>query len=169
MAQQAVNFDAVLLARAQRLAVLEYTVRTNSDRRLVLSFKIGDEQYGIALSDITEVVPTGQIAKVPGAAAHFAGVTQIRGEIKSLVDLSSLLSAKSGSDGQKAYVVLLKEGDGEIGLLITSLQTVVSVQPARDYLSQNSIQGASSELIEAVTKSDLRILNCRAILARCNT
>ena len=51
---------------------------------------IGKERYGIDLPDVAEVLPPVAPTPVPGAPAVFAGVINVHGEIRPVIDLRRL-------------------------------------------------------------------------------
>ncbi len=52
---------------------------------------IGAERYAVELRDVEEVLPPVRATPVPGAAAVFAGVINVHGEIRPVMDLRRLL------------------------------------------------------------------------------
>jgi purine-binding chemotaxis protein CheW len=52
---------------------------------------IGEDRYGIELTDVREVVPEPLLTPVPGAPAAVLGVVNLRGEVVPVLDTARLL------------------------------------------------------------------------------
>jgi hypothetical protein len=80
------------VARAgRRLSQASGSRRSRTKRLPVIVLGIGKERYGIDLPDVAEVLPPVRATPVPGAAAVFAGVINVHGEIRPVIDLRRLL------------------------------------------------------------------------------
>ena len=80
-----------------------------SDRSLVeklLLVRVLDELFGIPLDEVRQLVPMGYVARVPGASDFILGVTQHRGEIIPVVDLTTLFGGASvARDGDATLMI----------------------------------------------------------------
>ena len=99
-------------------------------------FRVEKERYGIPLSSIREVVvPPGRFTRVPRAPAAVSGVMNLRGRVVTVIQLGGLLGlAGPGTrDPRTERVVLLDRGRRDLGLLVTDvdgIETVEKVVPA---------------------------------------
>src|SRR5688572_24737474 len=74
---------ALLLARESKTAI----ELTYSDRLLVIAFQVGDHRFAVEVKDVQEIVTLSQIVRVPCVPDFVAGITNVRGNIVTLVDL----------------------------------------------------------------------------------
>lgn len=58
---------------------------------LLLLFQLGENLYAIDTAEVVEIVPIMQIAKVPAAPTHIAGVFNYHSRIVPVIDLSLLI------------------------------------------------------------------------------
>ena len=65
------------------------------------------------------------IARVPGSSEHFLGVTSVRGTILPVLNFSYVLSEKP-DDLTGKYIVILKDGDDNLGLPVHNVLKVSS-------------------------------------------
>lgn len=119
------RLESVWRRRADRLArrpVLEEAAR---DGRQVIVLGIGDERYGIDFPDVAEVLPPVLVTPVPGAAALFAGVVNLRGEIRPVIDLRTLLGIGAATgNGNGSRVILLRRDGREMGLRADTVERI---------------------------------------------
>ena len=57
------------------------------ERRIYITFKMGDELFAIDVQYVREVIDLSPIARVPTAPAHLRGVVNVRGKAVPVVDL----------------------------------------------------------------------------------
>src|SRR5688500_10429476 len=86
------RLHAAFLKRAAQLAARTSETTAGAAARSVLCFTLGQERYGIVLSDLSEIMPMGVSTPVPGAPTELIGVINLRGEIRAVLDLGRLLS-----------------------------------------------------------------------------
>jgi len=85
---------------------------------------LGAERYGIALRDVVEAIPFARCTPVPGARSELLGVINVRGEVRSVVDLARLLGLPKTEEKRAGYILLLRRQGQEIGLRVEQLEQV---------------------------------------------
>jgi len=167
------RMEAVWRGRAHRLSQRPLLEANRQDARPVIVLGIGKERYGIDFPDVAELLPPVKITPVPGAAAVFAGVVNIHGEIRPVIDLRRLLglaAVEQGAavgDDAPARVILLRSlgnagNDGrEMGLRVDSVEQIGWIG-AEDLESAGS---AASKYIRRSTKDLLMLLSTEALFA----
>ena len=88
---------------------------SRDDPARVLVFRMGDERFGIPLSDVHEVLDAQPIQRVPDAANTVLGVTSIRGALTTVYDVRTLLSSGGTVDGA---LLVFDRGDRRIAVAI---------------------------------------------------
>jgi len=81
----------------------------------LLVFRVGNERFGVPLSDVDEVVDAQTIQRVPDAAAAVLGVASIRGVLVTVYDPRPLLLVDGAVDGA---MLLFARGDRRAALAI---------------------------------------------------
>ncbi len=90
--------------------------------------KIGDEQYGIDISFIDNIVRMQRITRVPKAASHYVGIINIRGEVVPV--MSARLKMGLGDDEitkQSRIIILKLELQGTVGVLVDEVKEVLTL------------------------------------------
>jgi len=90
----------------------------------VLVFSLGTETYGISITDLAEVLPTATCTPVPRAAAEIEGVINLRGELRSVIDLRRILSLPPAADASGSCILMLRNEGNEIGLRVGRVEKV---------------------------------------------
>jgi chemotaxis signal transduction protein len=157
------EMEAVWQGRADRLAKRPVPERTGQSDLPVIVLGIGKERYGVDLTDVAEILPPVRITPVPGAAAAFAGVVNVHGEIRPVIDLRRLLGIGTTGNGDPARVILLRRDGREMGLQIDSVDQIEWIGDA------NLFQHTSSKYVRRSTEDLLMLLSTEELFAELNT
>ncbi|HUB34047.1 MAG TPA: chemotaxis protein CheW [Bryobacteraceae bacterium] len=114
-------------ARAESLARSDKTAGPEMDGDSIMIFRLARERYALPLASVSEVVTGVEPVPVPGAPARVAGVIQLRGEIKPVFSLAHALGLSESRDSDAATVLLLRHGEGEVGLHVGPVEGVRTV------------------------------------------
>jgi chemotaxis signal transduction protein len=121
--REAKAVEAVWRERAQRLSQRPVSAGSAQDAFPVLVLGVAKERFGIDLPDVAEVLPALCPTPVPGAAAVFAGVINVHGEIRPVINLKRCLGMQSAGDSPQR-VILLRQDGRELGLQIDSVEHI---------------------------------------------
>jgi len=93
-----------------------------------LIFKLKDNQYGVPLSDVKEVIGLPNCTFVPGAPAYFLGLINLRGRVVSAIDLKMKMGVSMESNETKRPAVIIIEiGEITLGCVVDSINEVMSI------------------------------------------
>ena len=90
--------------------------------------KIGDEQYGIDISYIDNIVRMQSITRVPHVQPYFAGVINIRGEVVPVMSIRLKMGLETDEYTDKTRIIIVKaENNAPIGLIVDEVKEVVTL------------------------------------------
>lgn len=102
-------------------------VDTSNKERHIL-FQLGEMAYTVKLSEVKEVMREPKLSVVPGMPNWVSGVTNVRGEIATIVDLPKFLDLDSSTNGRRA-LLLCSTSEGLIGFLVNEVNGIKRFQP----------------------------------------
>ena len=73
-----------------------------------LLFGVGEQRYGLDVSQVVEVVPAVPLRKIPGVPEYVAGVFCYKGTIVPVLDLNQLLSGVPALKRYSTRMVLVR-------------------------------------------------------------
>ena len=80
---------------------------------------IGNEQYGLDISYVDNIVRMCKITRVPKAPAHYIGVINLRGEIVPLMSLRRKMNLEDDVFTDITRIIILKtEEQGLVGIVV---------------------------------------------------
>ena len=90
--------DRIYRMRAELLA-RPVSHREDSESEEIMIVRIGGARYGIALPEIAEVTGGSTCAPVPGAPPEVAGLIQVRGEVRPVLNAGHILGVSEDDSG----------------------------------------------------------------------
>ncbi|MBR1470787.1 MAG: purine-binding chemotaxis protein CheW [Lachnospiraceae bacterium] len=93
--------------------------------------RIGDEQYGIDIKYIDNIVRMQQITRVPQVPGYFKGVINLRGEVLPVLSLRVKMGLNQDEITKDTRIIIIKMDQHEpIGVMVDSVKEVVNLSSA---------------------------------------
>ena len=90
--------------------------------------KIGEEQYGIDISYIDNIVRMQRITRVPKAASHYVGIINLRGEVVPVMSARLKMGLEDDVITKQSRIIILKlELQGLVGMLVDEVKEVLTL------------------------------------------
>ena len=86
----------------------------------IVVFKLGDEHFAVETDRVQSINDIMSITRVPKAPKYIKGLINLRGSIKSLVDLNLLLNVNH--ENEQNNIIILTVEDEEIGILVDEVE-----------------------------------------------
>lgn len=97
-----------------------------------LTFRIGNEHYGLELSQTREIIEFSGITEVPLMPNFLRGVINLRGEVVPVIDLAVRLGRKSIEMQKRTCIIVVELQNNEqnhvLGLLVDSVSEVIDMK-----------------------------------------
>ena len=88
-------------------------------------FNIGDEEFGVDITQVREIVRLLDITYMPKAPEFIEGVVNLRGQIVAIIDLAKRLGIPSSPRGERTRIVIVEIGENTIGMVVDSVSEVL--------------------------------------------
>lgn len=97
-----------------------------------LTFRLGDEEYGIDILKVQEIRGYDAITQISNAPQFIKGVVNLRGTIVPIVDMRIKFRLGSATYDQFTVVIILNVGIRVVGIVVDGVSDVLSL--TRDQL-----------------------------------
>jgi purine-binding chemotaxis protein CheW len=99
----------------------------------VLSFRLGEETYGVDILAVKEIRGWAPVTRIPQSSEHVLGVLNLRGAIVPIMDLRRLFALNSAEFTPVTVVIVMSlataNGHRECGIVVDAVSDVVDVPP----------------------------------------
>ena len=96
-------------------------------RREFLTFRLGEETYGIDILQVQEIREIELVTRIPHVARFVRGVINLRGAIVPVVDLGLMFGFPQPLALEKASAIVLNTDRRLVGLVVSSVCDVIGL------------------------------------------
>ena len=116
--------------------------------------KIGNEQYGINIKYIDNIVRNQKITRVPKTQTYYKGVINLRGEIIPVMSIRLKLGLEDDEFTDKTRIIIVKIEGATIGVIVDQVREVVTLDDDNtEKITRTSRDDAASGYISSIGKS----------------
>jgi purine-binding chemotaxis protein CheW len=144
---------------AESIIVEKATGASQKSLQIVV-FKLGNEEYGLHIDQIKEVVITPNITRMPQTPSYIKGVANIRGNVIAIFDLEDRFNLTRSEQNNNRYTLVVESEDVKMGLLVNEVPNTVSVNTGDLDESIGIINDANAETnyIKGIIKTGTRLI-----------
>lgn len=97
-----------------------------------LTFRLGDEDYGLEILKVQEIIKMQSITKVPRSPEYVSGVINLRGKVIPVINLRSKFSMEKVDDSEKTCIIVVqirsKENVLTTGVVVDEVSEVLDIR-----------------------------------------
>jgi len=127
------------------------TIQENTLLQLV-TFNIGEEEFGIDILKVQEIIRTMAITKVPNSPPHVEGVIDLRGKVIPVIDLRSRFDLEYRPHDNQTRIIVLEIHRMIVGFVVDGVSEVLRIQSNTVEPPPPVVAGVESEYIKGVGK-----------------
>ena len=99
-----------------------------ADSAQYIVISMGDEQFGIDIKYIDNIVKMQHITRVPNVASYIKGVINLRGEVLPVMSLRLKMGLEADVTTKNTRIIILRlEQYGMIGIIVDEVKEVVTL------------------------------------------
>jgi Chemotaxis signal transduction protein len=100
--------------------------QSNSELQIV-NFTVDDVNYGVPVDQVREVRDMQAVTRVPGAPEYVEGVTNLRGQIITVIDLRKRLGLADGNSSNEKIMIIDLEKSA-VGVVVDTVTEVTTIK-----------------------------------------
>ena len=116
-----------------------------------VTYRLGDETYGINVMQVQEVLRYTEIAPVPGAPDYVLGIINLRGNVVTVIETRSRFGLAPGTTTDNTRIVIIEADEHVVGILVDSVAEVVYLKNSDIDLAPNVSTDDNTKLIQGVS------------------
>lgn len=123
-----------------------------------LRFRVADEDYGVSLMDIREIIKPRDVTEVPRMPDFVAGVISLRGAIIPVFDLRLRLGLAANQLPGRERIVIAKRREGAVGLLVDEVHQVINLAASAIENAPPVLEGIDREFVSGIGRHGQRMI-----------
>ncbi|MEA3559806.1 MAG: chemotaxis protein CheW [Candidatus Thermoplasmatota archaeon] len=128
-----------------------------SERQVVV-FKIGNEEYGVNIHNVKEIIRYITVTKVPETSDHIEGVINLRGEVTAIINLRKIFNMEITEMNEKTRVLIMDMGTRRIGIIVDRVSEVLRLDSDKVLEAKNLGSGEGSKNVQGMGKVGDRLI-----------
>lgn len=124
----------------------------------LVSFKIGDEEFGVDILSVKEINRMLQITRVPNSPNFVEGVINLRGKVIPVIDLRIKLNMERTEYSPDTRIIVVEINNQTVGFIVDSVKEVLRIPESIMEAPPELAAGVDSRYITAVGKLEDRLL-----------
>lgn len=130
---------------------------TSADLQYV-SFRVGDEDFGIDILQVQEIIRPVELTTLPNAPSHVLGVLNLRGRIVPVIDLRRRFGLPEAGWSAEMRIVVADIEGRIVGLRVDAVRAVLRVEGAQTEAPPELATRIGTDFIRSVAKLNERML-----------
>lgn len=123
-----------------------------------VTYKLGEETYGINVMQVQEVLRHTEIAPVPGAPEYVLGIINLRGNVVTVIDTRARFGLEPTELTDNTRIVIIESEEQVVGILVDSVAEVVYLRSSEIDSAPNVGTEESAKFIQGVSNRDGQLL-----------
>ena len=124
----------------------------------LVTFSIGEEEFGVNILKVQEIIRTMEITKVPRAPEFVEGVINLRGKVIPVVNMRTRFHLHPVEHDANTRIVVMEFNQKIVGFLVDGVSEVLRIPASTVEAAPPVVCGIGSEYIRGVGKLEGRLL-----------
>ncbi|MDY6321623.1 MAG: chemotaxis protein CheW [Succinivibrio sp.] len=107
--------------------IVDVGVDNQGELKRWVTFRLGQEIYGVNVMQVREVLRYTDIAPVPGAPTYVLGIINLRGNVVTVIDTRQRFGLPSAEVTDNTRIMIIESESHVVGILVDSVAEVVDL------------------------------------------
>lgn len=135
-------------------------IKEEGETAQYIVLRLGEEQYGIDIRNIDNIVRMQKITRIPKMPPYLKGVINLRGEVIPVVSMRLKMGLAQDEITKQTRIIVLKlEQEGNVGFLVDEVKEVVTLSSGEIEKLTYESKEEKTGLISAVGKHNGELIS----------
>ncbi len=130
----------------------------NEEIRQLVSFVIGEEEFGVDIMIVQEIIRFIEVTHVPNSPEYVEGVINLRGKIIPVIDLRKRFGHVGIDRNSNTRIIVVELSDKVVGFLVDRVKEVIRISSTIIENTPNLVTNVKTRYITGVAKLEDRLL-----------
>lgn len=137
------------------------------EKQMYLIFSLGEEEFGIDISYVTEIIGILPITPTPDVPEYVQGVINLRGKIIPVMDVRIRFNKEIKEYHDRTCIIVATIKEVTIGLIVDSVVEVLSIDNEKISVPPDFNKDYKRKFVKGITNYDKKIrllVECEKLL-----
>jgi purine-binding chemotaxis protein CheW len=121
---------------------------------MYLTFSVGDEEYGMEIDYVMEIITMQPITEVPDVPSYIKGLINLRGKITPVMDVRLRFHKPPKEYDDRTSIIVVMQDDNTIGLIIDTIRDVLTIDDDQIGDPAGVKTGTPNRYIKSIARTD---------------
>ncbi|PHR97695.1 MAG: chemotaxis protein CheW [Blastopirellula sp.] len=124
----------------------------------LVSFRLAQEEYGIEITKVQEIILMGEITRVPQTPEFIKGLINLRNTVIPIVDLRLRFGLEEQQPTDETRIMVMNVAGKTIGIIVDAVSEVLRVTHKQIAPPPPTVAGLGREYLTGLIKLEKRLL-----------
>lgn len=124
------------------------------DERQLVVFRLVEEEFGVEIENVKEIVRLPDITPIPRSPDYVAGICNLRGNVLPVIDTRARFDLKPGASTDHTRLLVVETGGAQTSLVVDSVREVMRMQHLQEEPPPDACRGVDRQFLSGVVKAD---------------
>lgn len=131
---------------------------SEEDINQIVGFRLGQEEYGVDVMHVQEIILIGQITQIPNVPEYVCGLINLRGDVIPIIDLCERFSLAQDGRTEDARIIVLNVKEKAIGIIVDAVEEVRRMRSEQIETMTTGVSGIGQQYVRGLVKFEDRLL-----------
>lgn len=122
--------------------------------RQFVKFTVGDQEFGVEISKVREIIKLQEMLKVPDAPPYIEGLMNLRGSVLTIYNLRKRLGLQDKEFDENCKIITVYNNDLLVGFTVDMVNEIIRVDDENIDDTPVSVPNIDRKFISKVIKLD---------------
>jgi len=118
----------------------------------LVSFTLGDEVYGIAITHVREIILIAKITHIPQTPPHVKGLINLRSTVIPVIDLRTKFGMPESPMTDESRIMVLQSEGKTVGIIVDAVREVLRIKRDQITPPPATVAGAGREYMTGLVR-----------------
>ena len=124
----------------------------------VVSFRLANEEYGLNIMRVQEIILWGEITEIPEVADYIRGLINLRGKVIPIVDLRKRFGLEATPPNEHTRIVVVNASGNTFGVVVDAVNEVLRIEGEQVEPPPTGLLGHQQAYLQGLVKMGEKIM-----------